>query len=164
MSIPYDVDVMLPAKDRFLSGKFRRVCRKFWPTKMDWDEAAELVALMHVTGAGGAMGIFQWDVPTLLRAKAMGREMASEPDVQMMARENLARANHDDGLRLIQIAKECGWTTGELPIISDLALMDLRAKGMRVAEIARFVGLKPSQVGHRVTVRDRRSFFRDPFA
>ena len=141
------MDALLPTDRRYTSLKFRRVARKFWASRLDYDDAAELVAfVVTVGGVARAKYIFHWTEWTEGQAKLLVGALGSDPRVLAMIAENEASVTRDIGLKCLSAMRDGGWRKGAVPPCVRLAVLDMRDTGMSEAKAAAALGLTREQV------------------
>jgi hypothetical protein len=141
------MDALLPADRRYTSLKFRRVARMFHATRLDYADAAELVAfVVTVGGVARAKYIFHWTTWTVEQARLLVDHLGATEDVQRMVSENEAAVTRDDGLKCLRAMQDGGWRKGSVPRPVHLAFQDMRDAGMSMPRIAAATGVALDQV------------------
>ena len=110
MGMPWTLDALKDAPERYASPRYRRFARVFDPYRAQFAEAAELAALIGVIGDTNARYVFHWTVGTL-RDKV--RPLIAHPPIVEAAKplleENLRLMDADDGVRLVHAMQDGGW-------------------------------------------------------
>lgn len=150
--VPWSSDALLPTAQRYASDKFRRVAGRLEAHRLDYAEAAELVAFLSLMTFRHASYIFHWKNCMKPKVDALVAHI-HEPE---MARENLARIDRADGLAMLAAMQDGGFTRGGVPNAVRMALLELRDDGMSHEAVGKLVGLPREQVKHitaRITTR-----------
>lgn len=142
----YDCDALLPTADRYGSLKFRRVSRWFRPTKLDWEDALELVAFVETIGFAYARWIFHWHGQAVVKAYArLKNHVGAEADP-------LIRANHAElgphvGVAVWKAMLDGGWPVSKyLPPLVRQSVRQLYFSGMKPNAIASLFGMPVTKV------------------
>lgn len=143
----WTMDALLPADKRYTSLKFRRVAPKLFVNRLDFDDAAELVAFVETVGMKPARWIFHWEPFDLAKVKKLVEHMLQFPVVTAMIEENrLAPVTREQGLAVLQAMRDGGWKQSNYPPIVRLAALDMRDEGMSMPAVGRAMGLTLDQV------------------
>lgn len=153
MSLPWSVDALRPANERYASLKFRRFARKFRIyNHLAYDDAAELVAFLHIVPFKWARWIFGWDMWMEKRINVL-MDHIDEPE---MVRQNIEACDVDVGVAVLEAMRDGGWTKGSVPEVVWRAMLDLLGQGWSQPEVARRFGVPRSHVQHHVARQSRR--------
>ena len=144
--LTYHCDALLPQVERYASLKFRRVAQWFFATKMSFDDAVELMAFVRTVGGPRFAGVMLHWKPTAYRSYA--RLEAHKPlldYVQAAHRANLETMTPEDGLAVLRVLQECGWTKGALPPIVKQSIAEV-LQYTTYPKLARELGLTVDQI------------------
>lgn len=144
--MPWTCDATLPTAERYASLKFRRFARRFDVSRIDYEDAAELVAFMLVVPERWAKWIFHWDLEGRAAARALFEHMKDRPETLAMMDQNLAQQDYADGIAVLGAMRDGGFNKGGLPPICRMAVRELQDQGLSYAKIARKLGLTFDQV------------------
>jgi hypothetical protein len=136
VTMPWTSDALLPTAERYASLKFRRVAQKFSNAKLSWEDAAELVAFLHVVAPSRAAFVFHWGQWSVGEAQRLFAHMENDPDVQLMVQENLAQQDFGDGLACLRAMQDGGWRKGTVPAIVRMAMLDMLGRGATRQQVA----------------------------
>ena len=141
MGMPWTLDALKAAPERYASQRFRRFAGVFDPYRAQFAEAVELAALNGVVDDVHLRYVFHWSWATL-RDKV--RPLLAHGPVQQAAQaliaENRALVTADDGRALLAAMQDGGWKGGKPPALVRMAVFDLRKQGLSwpaVAEVLR---------------------------
>lgn len=138
---------LLPTEQRYTNLKFRRVARKFHATRLDYADAAELVAfVLTVGGVARAKYLFHWTAWAEGQAKLLVDHLGDDPGVATMRAENEAGTTREDGLKCLSAMRDGGWRKGLVPPCVRLAVLDMRDTGLSQEKVGAMLGLTREQV------------------
>ena len=146
MTMPWTFDALLPAEQRYSSLKFRRVARRFDPTRLDYADAAELVAFVRTVDLKHARWMFHWAGAGVREMDRLLKHLSADANVERMVQENHDRTTRADGLAMLKAMRDGGWRQGSVPPGLRMALLDMRDAGLSQPKIAEMTGLTHDQV------------------
>lgn len=140
------MDALLPVEQRYTSLKFRRVARRFDATRLDYADAAELVAFVTTVDLKHAQWMFHWRAAGLREVERLLKHLSGSADIERMVQENNEGITRADGLGALAAMQDGGWTRGSVPPVVRMALLDMRDEGISQREIGERLGLTHDQV------------------
>lgn len=142
--IPHDMGVTLPRTARYTDARFLRVREEF---KLDYADALELTAFLHLVPVHAARHIFSWNSQGQVAAHQFLRDPEWCALAKPLVEENLAALNMEAALRIFEAMKEGGWRTHcrPPPILRDM-VSELRAIGNPPKLIAEKLGIPVQSV------------------
>lgn len=148
--VPFDCDALLPIEQRFVSQKFRRLSRFIYPRKLDWGDAAELVAFTQFLGGTKyATPIFGWGARSVYNVGKLLTYRELLEDAKPLLDQNLAQVQAEDGFAVLRALQQNGWKEGQLPVWVKQALMEEHHQtGITTREQAEKHGLSYNQVSY----------------
>lgn len=146
MGMPWTLDALKPAPERYASLRFRRFAQNFDPYRAQFAEAAELAALIHVIGDTRARYVFHWS-PATLRERV--RPLIAHPPIveaaKPMIEDNLRHMDVGDGLGLFAAMQDGGWKGGPACDLMRMTVMALRDEGKTWEEVAQVLRISVDQ-------------------
>lgn len=141
----YTCDALLPRAEKYASLKFRRIARRFNPFRLDYGDALELAAFLHVVPIKFATRLFEWDQGGVKAARTILYHFRGA--AEEFAKANLDSVTVQDGITLIQRLREYGWNPRMgWPDISKRSIRQLHHDGAGPTALARELDVDVDQV------------------
>lgn len=155
MAMPFHAGVLRPKIERYGDDRFRQLRHNLRPYKIDYHLALELVAFLGVVDhLPSASWMFHGKLSWRRAAKVLQDHLGEE--AKPLIRANKEALTVDDGLMMLSAMQDGGWKHGQVPPPVEMAILALRKRRMKDADIANFTGLTLANVRNIATASRRR--------